>query len=150
MCITSAGLPSPHTLQHGEGNQQVGEDCKKEEHNVRCAAPANVDNLQHGMRLGGLVLDFQGHNCISEQTSATGDRHMCTSENMPITSAQKDMPLTCEEDDDHRIVHRIPAHTSRGVSGNSMLQRATTAAETCSTYYINTQPEAHQYDPVMP
>ena len=36
---------------------------------------------------------------------------------LPMKTAQLEMPQTCEEDDDHCIVHCIPAQTSRGVSG---------------------------------
>ncbi len=44
------------TLEHGKGHQQISEDGEEEVDDVSDRTPAYINQLQHGMRLGRLIL----------------------------------------------------------------------------------------------
>lgn len=61
-----------HTLEHGEGDQEVGEDGEEEVDDVGCDAPAYVHQLQHGVRLGRLVLELVRNHCTCMPAMSQG------------------------------------------------------------------------------
>ena len=54
------------TLQHGEGDQQVGQQSEEKEGDVSRFAPACVHNLEHRVSLRRLVLQLQSNHCTQD------------------------------------------------------------------------------------